>query len=512
MKLNFSTFANIDCYTIANSGSTPNWATPLGQSSDHRIQTKKLDGWSDIADGLLYKSVKLKDVGGVFGKGNTEVKSAISDGSPIISAALFDKVFFNDQLVSGAKLLIFLIRDTNISHAGRLQLKYSPRNTLFPENVSNKEMFFDKFNSHFGLHEKACWFISHLDVKNQDELRLRGRIVDRQGPANYSSRKHQEESWKDSDETIKTGGVNKIYYGAPGVGKSNKIKKTYEQENSSFLRVVFHSEYSYADFVGAYKPTPIYKKDDAGSFLNADGSNLENSIGEPLIDYQFVPGPFTILLERALSQPEKKHTLIIEEINRADAASVFGDIFQALDRDKDGKSDYAVFVSRELQNYFAKSPYAAVRDIVGTGLRIPPNMNIVATMNSADQGVRPMDAAFKRRWLFEYMPIQFEGAATAEEIIKYNNQDMKWKDFAQALNAKLQSAECNIQEDRLIGPYFLKPGTVSSSDSVSKLLLYLKDDVLRHYPDFFRLDEIANPTLDQLIQAFPKKDILGIAN
>lgn len=249
-----------------------------------------------------------------------------------------------------------------------------------------------------------------------------------------------------SMEEFLTGGTNKITYGAPGVGKSYSLGEIGK-------RVTFHPEYTYFEFVGGLKP----------------GKSLEGEI-----TYNFTPGPFLKILKEAYAYPSQMHTLIIEEINRANTAAVFGDIFQLLDRDKKGWSEYSI-ENEEILTFLNEDRLSRI-----TQVKLPSNLNIFATMNSADQGVFVMDSAFKRRWEFEYIGIKFEGVEHADVKIKYANHSISWANFATTIN-QYMSIELEINEDKLIGPYFLKEKDLTNNQKIAnKLLIYLWDDVVRH--------------------------------
>lgn len=271
-------------------------------------------------------------------------------------------------------------------------------------------------------------------------------------------------------------GCNMIFYGAPGTGKSYEVDKRYNNDSHT-TRITFHPEYTYHDFVGSYKPDPLYKVENPlPKFISSD--NVEFIKGEPYINYKFVPGPFTLILEKALiSNNDENHemfTLIIEEINRANAAAVFGDLFQLLDRNNFGESEYGVS-NLEILKYF-KTKRIISEDV--EEIKIPSNLNIVATMNSADQGVFVMDSAFKRRWNFEYIPINFDEAIHKDELVFYNNRRVTWNNFASSINELLSLH--GINEDKHLGPYFIKEGEPSNVNLiVSKLLIYLWDDVAK---------------------------------
>lgn len=297
-----------------------------------------------------------------------------------------------------------------------------------------------------------------------------------------------------------TGGINEIIYGAPGTGKSKMLDDTYVH-NTRSARVVFHPEYTFFDFVGTYKPVPVYKTTDTE--LHTLGGDCL-AAGEPYIDYRYIPGPFINTLVNAWLDPNHMHSLIIEEINRANTAAVFGEIFQLLDRDVNGTSEYGIDPSYDLKQYLLSIP--DMKAYIANGLRIPSNMNIVATMNSADQGVMPMDSAFKRRWSFRYVRIAIEGAVHEYAPLRYANQEVSWGNLVRAINHKLISL--GFEEDRLIGPYFIKPEEIGNKRATDKLLLYLWDDVLRHNRSSFFNSNIG--TFADLSDKFISKDVFNL--
>lgn len=292
---------------------------------------------------------------------------------------------------------------------------------------------------------------------------------------------------------------NLIVYGAPGTGKSRYLEDNF----SNTTRVVFHSEYSYYDFVGSYKPTPLYKSNDV-TLSRLSGEPFQN--GEPIIDYQFVPGPFLNVLIKAIEDRDTKYTLLIEELNRANAPAVFGDIFQLLDRKSDGSSQYKIQPNEDLKNYLMSLNH--IRHYFDEGLFIPNNMNIVATMNSADQGVYVLDSAFKRRWKFKYMPIKEKGFVHENTFIQYAGENFEWRLILGAINRKLK--KLGVNEDRLIGPYFISPEEINNPNSLSsKLLIYLWDDVVRYKREEFFMQEIR--TYSDLVSSFVSgSDVMGI--
>ncbi|WP_415872131.1 McrB family protein [Acinetobacter pittii] len=262
-----------------------------------------------------------------------------------------------------------------------------------------------------------------------------------------------------SKTTHTKAGENFIYYGAPGTGKSHEIDQRTDEDNS--VRTVFHPETQYSDFVGCLKPS-----------MNNDG-----------IEYSFKHGPFIEALVKALKDPDHHYYLIIEEINRAPAAAVFGELFQLLDRDPAGQSKYKIDINdRDLLTLLTKELSVS---LLGNKLYIPENLSIYATMNSSDQAVMPLDTAFKRRWKFEYKPLDFTTSPLGN--FELNTQDgpqtVSWSDFAQVVNSILSSE--SIPEDRHMGPWFVNENEIKDPEDAKKaltgkILMYLWDDVLRH--------------------------------
>lgn len=244
-------------------------------------------------------------------------------------------------------------------------------------------------------------------------------------------------------------------------------KKTEEIKASQ--RVTFYDGYTYGQFVGAYKPV-MYEKD-----------SEEKEIG-----YEFVAGPLLKQVLNAYKYPEKDFVLVIEEINRAKADRIFGDVFQLLDRNSEGDSEYPILLSQEQENYFKENldgerylETIAKKE----GLYLPNNLYIWATMNSADQGVYPMDTAFKRRWDFEYIPLN-KNKREEEFFIEIYKEKYSWNDYRETLNDIL--GEQGVTEDRLISPYFLKETDfdenkiLKTSSYINKFLMYVFDDILKH--------------------------------
>ena len=285
---------------------------------------------------------------------------------------------------------------------------------------------------------------------------------------------------------------NRILFGAPGTGKSYKIEQQRASFGDNYERVTFHPNYSYAQFVGTYKPKPKFKAD-----------------GTEYVSYEFVAGPFLrtwIKAKKSIKEGKNENfLLIVEEINRANPAAVFGDVFQLLDRKSDGTSEYSIDTSEEMRDYLVSKENFGVEDI--EKITIPSNMYLWATMNSADQGVSPMDAAFKRRWHFEYIGInEGQSRILGKKISLKPYGTIEWDDLRTKINDRLTEADLNVNEDKLIGPFFLSDKEIFSAnvDEIfkSKLLMYLFEDVLKHRKGKLFKSDLT--TFSKIINAYDK--------
>ena len=265
----------------------------------------------------------------------------------------------------------------------------------------------------------------------------------------------------------------RILYGCPGTGKSTQVKK--EAAGMQTFRTTFHPEQDYYSFVGGFRPT-----------MEGEGEGRK-------IAYSFVPQVFMKAYISAWRNPDVAHCLIIEEINRGNCAAIFGDLFQLLDRANDGFSEYAVQAETEQRKYLAQaladSEYENTLNAVYASrneaqlndafsvLLLPNNLSLLATMNTSDQSLYPMDSAFKRRWDWECCPIDYEKAA--EFAVAIGKSTYNWRSFLQAVNQKVYAL--TQSEDKQVGTFFVKPqnNRISETDFVNKVLFYLWTDVLK---------------------------------
>lgn len=480
MRIDFATFAF--GFKVAAGGNTPNWSTALGQGASHKInESPEINA---LIKGLIYKSVSLDKISLRLGKGGREFFGNVKD-SPIILGSVFSKVFINDKLIENAKFIVIIARDTSGVHAGRLKVKYGVSNSYYDgESVYTNAHFISTMKKQLGLADNACWFVSDLSIRNQDELVLKTIIVNREGSEEYTNVQQLHASWdeleasqfpEDSQDDIKVG-ENIILYGVPGAGKSFKIKNEFCDDERYMERVVFHPDYSYSDFVGQILPQ---------SYDDADGKQH--------ISYPFKPGPFTKILKKAYFDKAHNYYLIIEEINRGNAPAIFGEIFQLLDR-KNGVSDYGI------NNYeIASEVYGDPEHLV----RLPKNLFILATMNTADQNVFALDTAFKRRWKMKSIENDIANCDHADTFIC--GTTVSWRTFAETINEKIIEFgrdKISSEDDRL-GAYFIHGEDLDDVDIFSeKVLMYLWNDAFKYNKeDVFRSEY---RTLEELIAGFKK--------
>lgn len=294
--------------------------------------------------------------------------------------------------------------------------------------------------------------------------------------------------------------LQQIFYGAPGTGKSYTINK--QAQNEDVIRTTFHPDTDYSSFVGAYKPTT-----DLLPICNEMGQPIvvgSNTLYKEQIVYKFVEQAFLQAYiaawkhyAEATEGTPKKQFLIIEEINRGNCAQIFGDLFQLLDRNEYGFSDYPITadadMAKQLQKAFAgldiadkdriNSMYDNGKDVVkqvldGNVLILPDNLYIWATMNTSDQSLFPIDSAFKRRWDWKYIPISDAGKGWFIEI---GNEKYDWWGFLEKINT-LIGATTN-SEDKKLGYFFCKAkdGVISAETFVGKVIFYLWNDVFKDY-------------------------------
>ena len=326
--------------------------------------------------------------------------------------------------------------------------------------------------------------------------------------------------------------LQQIYYGAPGTGKSKAIKDLTFGED--IIRTTFHPDSDYASFVGTYKPITeeVVLRDCYGKKVIDEETGKE--VNEERIAYKFIPQAFLEAYVEAwkklgsktiekgdksnnrihpalLDTPEiftknkasKKQYLIIEEINRGNCAQIFGDLFQLLDRNEYGFSDYPIVADKDMQKYLEKEfegweitnkdkinqlyGEANMVSLIlkGERLVLPSNLYIWATMNTSDQSLFPIDSAFKRRWDWKYVPIREgrdkETNAPLNWRINTGDKQYDWWSFVSKINELIGSL--TNSEDKKLGYFFCKANNeeINTNLFVSKVIFYLWNDVFKDY-------------------------------
>lgn len=274
--------------------------------------------------------------------------------------------------------------------------------------------------------------------------------------------------------------LQQIYYGAPGTGKSHGIKKLLKEMNvpkENIFRTTFHPDSDYSSFVGAYKPTMKPVDDKYKAVVGKDEE----------IAYSFVPQTFIKAYIQAYKKPNENVYLIIEEINRGNCAQIFGDLFQLLDRDDNGVSEYPIKADSDLKMYLEEELENHPDGIKDGELCLPSNLYIWATMNTSDQSLFPIDSAFKRRWDWEYEPIKYKNK---DWVIEIAGNKYSWISFQRIINDMI--FEATNSEDKMLGDYFVKPcnNIISEKQFVNKVLFYLWNDVCKDGDgDIFRTSD-----------------------
>lgn len=443
----------------------------------------------------------------VFGRNNCGAPSSDSDvDAPILCIrAIMDLKYINKNEFA---YLLYKVQDNGFTYSTIISEIKAARNGILQQLQLPEEAqkytdwkpinFLERFNFLKTENSKTTISEDVLQKYKKQLLNLKIYNIDKniimEDAKMPETKPFTELNYKPLKKEDKIKSYNRIIFGAPGTGKSFQLKTESQPKDSSFPfanieRVTFHPDYSYGQFVGSYKPI----SDDDGK-----------------IRYEYVPGPFMRTLVKALESGKngdsaEKFLLIVEEINRAKVASVFGDMFQLLDRTDDGESMYEIQASEDVRRYLAKE-LGGTKDNY-TSIKIPNNMYIWATMNSADQGVFPMDTAFKRRWEFEYigidenaeklvyddgkpilLPIPSKSGKETKDGITYDL--IEWNKFRTEINRKL-SENTSVNEDKLLGPFFISLDKLRSakdnpSDFIkcikSKILMYLFEDVVKISP------------------------------
>lgn len=354
------------------------------------------------------------------------------------------------------------------------------RQLLLPKSAYKVALYKNKQGEY-----AAFWLIGFSDLDNFEA---------------DSSSKYIKEEFVNAHEVSS---LQQIFYGAPGTGKSHTIKE--QTSGEDVVRTTFHPDSDYSTFVGAYKPTT--KTVPVTTVIGTKAVPVEGADGKPVTEekivYEFVSQAFLQAYieawqkfnQLAVGESPKDEYLIIEEINRGNCALIFGDLFQLLDRDEHGFSEYPIKADADMQKQLQKAfdgitipqeneinaLFKNEDDIVsqvlnGEILLLPSNLYIWATMNTSDQSLFPIDSAFKRRWDWTYVPIS---DAEKKWEIEVNGVEYDWWEFLVEINKRIY--EATFSEDKKLGYFFCKAenGIISAEKFVSKVVFYLWNDVFK---------------------------------
>lgn len=470
---------------------TPSWGTSFGQSKP---------------DYFLKNYDRESLVLGLVNNYNEHIQTNFRGENNIVLKSLFKNVILHvngNKIKSNNPLILVVIEELSMSHRGRKSLKY------------NSDLYIDdtkiKFENSFLYNEisellkerptdKPCWFVYKIEyVEFDNSINLYIIKVDNIHKV-YLNSKERKNEWEalikdydisyfnlDVDKDVENFQFeenkkseycfNKIYFGPPGTGKSHAIKEELKKlgaKGDNYSRVTFHPDYDYHSFVGGYKP-------------------FTDTEDEDKIKYKFVSQVFTDLYVKAWSNTSEDYYLVIEEINRGNCAEIFGDIFQLLDRNP----EYNIEPSSELKAYLKEQENELNKDkteedakvnlLFDGKLQMPNNLSILASMNTSDQSLYPMDSAFKRRWDWHYVPIDLKCTESNFTIKIDDTHQYSWLKFLEKVNQKIYNV--TKSEDKQLGNWFINASIsdniISKEIFINKVLFYLWNDIFK--------DEVFNP-------------------
>ena len=518
--------------SIEGKTATAAWGTSIGQNASKscRIETGK-EGVVDFVVGMTYKSTtNFESLDISNGSSNRE----------LLMLSSFDKVYINGNKLEDAKYHVILVKELSDSHYGRLIISYAPYITF--EGHSNEETIELMQNAlgcspegcwfvyDISIKNQDELHFAAVVVNPEHPMIYQGTSRERSLEWNAMIGQDVEVFEIPDDKQV-------IYYGCPGSGKSRKVKDIVDSINPDYVfRTTFHPDTDYSTFVGCYKPLGItpkkqsysiqelisilvelkksgtnypmhkfaveyyfaleglsraekeYIATSAGLTSNyvtemdktiAAGKHIKRNEKDSNIIYRFSPQVFTNAYVKAWEDTSKPVYLIIEEINRGNCAQIFGDLFQLLDRDKaTGKSEFPIKADRDLVAHIESVLGVNHEGVKNGELCLPPNLIIYATMNTSDQSLFPMDSAFKRRWDWEYVPIDYsKDIDSGKFTIKLDDgTEYLWVEFLEKVNDKIY--DTTNSEDKQMGNFFIKK-SINTKEFVNKVMFYLWNEVCK---------------------------------
>ena len=402
------------------------------------------------------------------------------------STFVFDQLAFLDAFftIDGAKVetrtQIWDARKDIPKKNGEIDKRFYFNGLL--EDVPYTNFNGEKKIGKFTIRNYVAGGYSDLHIKKTSDGIYDVWITNTQTPYDDGKDKHLEIT---DDQSLS---LQQIFYGAPGTGKSNTIKREVDDKGLPNVRTTFHPDSDYSTFVGAYKPTSVEVP--VMTIIGKEQVPVENAKPEKKIVYEFVPQAFLKAYTGAWKNQDRPFFLIIEEINRGNCAQIFGDLFQLLDR-KNGESEYPISPDEDIQKFLRtdkKYGFASLTDeqkaaipedvLTGEMMILPKNLYIWSTMNTSDQSLFPIDSAFKRRWDWKYVPI---ANANKNWRIKADGLLFDWWDFLEKVNAVIGTT--TNSEDKKLGYFFCKPAgrIIDAETFVGKVVFYLWNDVFKDF-------------------------------
>lgn len=454
--------------TLTTGAGTPSWGTALGQAQPTYKFTA--DTAEDIIVGMAYCAVPVNRISIPIGRGG-----AISTGaedSGIQLAAEFKKVFVNGKHIDKPFYLL-IYKENSRSHTGRRSLKYSDKISYTDDNgaVRSNSAFIKSVRSSFGMNENSCWFVYEINVRNQDELHLSMVIVDKDRSVTYHDSSERKEAWLSlmADEGKKLSSYsncNKILFGPPGTGKTFKVQqelKKFSPGNTAF--VTFHQSYSYEEFILGLKAKndsegQIRYEYDQGIFYDAcNYAAVLAGYGSLEECCQDTEKNRRIMFANIQDRSDRQFLFCIDEINRANISSVFGDLISLIEPNKRLGAENEMIVSL---------PYT--KELFG----VPANLHILGTMNTADRSIQVLDTALRRRFVFEEMMPDYS-------VI--SNEDANH--ILRAINNRIRAL---LNPDRQIGHSYFFNIPKSAADSNIQILKAIRYKIIPLLQEYFYND------------------------
>ncbi|MCM1556727.1 MAG: AAA family ATPase [Anaeroplasma bactoclasticum] len=450
-------------------------------------------GWSELGD--LSQILSKEDLKSLYN--NTYAESKKNSAS--INVGQIWR-FLNESKIGDYVILA----EPKFIHIGRIESEYffdsKKRENQDEDYVNNRKIKwlikdFDRKKLSLNFHHSLGVSMSYFAIND-----YRAVVFDILNNR-YSKEEMEEDTSMILDECERLrSGENVILYGVPGVGKSWTIDNEYTDESTVKERVVFHPDYTYSDFVGQILPK------------SNDGD----------VSYEFIPGPFTKIVNEAYHNPLINHILVIEEINRGNAPAIFGDIFQLLDRNP---------ITHESAYEITNSDMAKiVYENENHKVKIPSNLSIICTMNTSDQNVFTLDTAFQRRWNMRLVENTFKKDSAEEKFFaehKILDTEVTWEEFCDAINTQILEKNQNMtsSEDKRVGTHFVNIEDLVFDDNEQKeeidietrnkarrhnrrfpekVIKYLWDDAFKFYRDEIFKTEFNS--LEKVINEFVQKN------